>query len=129
MKGRVSSKSISELVSGSSPRAVVGAVVVWSAWATATLVMILFIRHHARNVPYFDDFMVVSVMTGHEPLNLQWAAAQYNEHRNVIPKLIQVTLLRAIPDFRAGLYLNAGLLSAAAASARSSWARLRKRAK
>jgi hypothetical protein len=118
MRGHVSSRSISELISGSSPRAVVGAVVVWSAWVTATLVMILFIRQHARNIPYWDDLeALVPVVTGHEPLSFQWLAAQHNEHRAVIPKLIQIALLRAIPDFRAGLYLNAGLLSAAAASA------------
>jgi hypothetical protein len=79
--------------------------------------MILFIRHNTRNVPYFDDLALVSVMTGHEPLSFQWAVAQHNEHRVVIPKLIQVALLRAVPDFRAGMYLNAGLLSVAAASA------------
>ena len=38
------------------------------------------------------------------------------EHRPIIPKAILATLYRAIPDFRAGLYLNAGLLSTASAS-------------
>jgi hypothetical protein len=98
-------------------RASISAVLVWSTWAAATLIAIWYIRHYARNVPFFDDFTIVSVMTRHEPLTYQWASAQYNEHRNVIPRLLQVALLRAIPDFRAGLYLNAGFLSAAAASA------------
>src|SRR5262249_15584038 len=65
---------------------------------------------------------------GHEPLTYEWATAQYNEHRSVIPRLVQVGLLRAIPDFRAGLYLNAGLLSAASASAIILARRLRGRA-
>jgi hypothetical protein len=90
--------------------------VVWSVWAIATFATIWYIRHHGRNLPMFEDLMVVPVMTGHEPVSIGWAATQANEHRPVIPKLILVTLLRAIPDFRAGLYLNAGLLSAAAAS-------------
>jgi hypothetical protein len=64
-----------------------------------------------------DDFVVVPVMTRHEPLTYQWATAQFNEHRNVIPRLVQVALLRAVPDFRAAMYLNAGLLSAAAGGA------------
>jgi len=55
-------------------------------------------------------------MTGHEPLSLRWAASQYNDHRPVIPKMILATLYRAIPDFRVGLYLNAGLLSTASAA-------------
>jgi hypothetical protein len=96
---------------------VVGAVLVWSVWVSATLASISFIHRYARNIPFFDDLTVVPVMTRHEPLTYQWASAQYNEHRNVIPRLVQVALLRAIPDFRAGLYLNAGLLSAAAAAA------------
>jgi len=55
-------------------------------------------------------------MTGHEPLSLRWAFSQHNEHRMVIPKVILATLYRAIPDFRVGLYLNAGLLSTASAA-------------
>ena len=98
-------------------RNLVGAVLVWSVWAGATLASISFIRDYTRNIPLFDDLTVVPVVTRHEPLTYHWASAQYNEHRNVIPRLVQVALLRAIPDFRAGLYLNAGLLSAAAASA------------
>ncbi len=42
------------------------------------------------------------VMAGQEPLSLQWAAEQYNEHRPVIPKLILGSLLRAVPDFAPG---------------------------
>lgn len=99
-------------------RARVGAcsVVVWSVWAAVTLAAILYIRHYARNLPYWEDFHMVSVMTGHEPLSLRWATSQQAEHRPVIPKVILATLYRAIPDFRAGLYLNAGLLSTASAS-------------
>ena len=55
-------------------------------------------------------------MTGHQSLSLQWAFSQHNEHRLFIQKLILGTLYRAIPDFRVGLYLNAGLLSTASAS-------------
>lgn len=97
-------------------RASFSAILVWTVWATATLSSVSYIHRYARNVPFFDDLTVVSVMTGHEPLSYEWASAQYNEHRNVIPRLLQVGLLRVIPDFRAGLYLNVGLLSAAAAS-------------
>jgi hypothetical protein len=64
-----------------------------------------------------DDFALVSVMSGHEPVSLHWTWAQHNEHRPVIPRLILVGLYRFIDnDFRVGLYFNAGLLSAAAVS-------------
>jgi hypothetical protein len=64
-----------------------------------------------------NDVNLVAVMTGHVPLSVQWAATQYNGHRAVIPKLALAGFLRLIPDFRVGLYLNAAVLSAAAASA------------
>ena len=114
---RAADESGEENPGGSRARDMAGAVVVWAVWSAATLTTILYIRYYSRNVPFFDDFTVVPVMTGHEPLTYQWISAQYNEHRNVIPRLVQVALLRAIPDFRAGLYLNAGLISAAAAMA------------
>ena len=100
----------------STARAATDPVVVWLVWGAATIATILYIRHYGRNIPYFEDFFFVPVMAGHEPLSLQWAAVQCNEHRPVIPKLILGSLLRAVPDFRAGLYLNAGMMSAGAAS-------------
>jgi hypothetical protein len=98
-------------------RALFSALFVWSIWVAATVAVIWYIRQYTRNVPYFDDFTVIPVMTGHRPMTYRWLTEQYNEHRNVVPRLIQVTLLRVVPDFRAGLYLNAGLLSATAAAA------------
>ncbi len=82
-----------------------------------TAAAILFIWHYARNIPYMDDFALVPVMTGHEPASLQWIWSQHNEHRPAISRLILVGLHRFIAnDFRVGMYFNAGLLSAAAAS-------------
>ena len=97
-------------------RAAAPAVFVWSIWMTATLLAICYIGRYTRNVPIWEDFTIVPVMTGHEPLTLQWASAQWNEHRPVVPRLILATVLRKIRDFRAGRYLNVGILSLAAAS-------------
>jgi len=91
-------------------------VVVWSVWASVTLAAILYIQYYARNLPFYEDFLIVPVMTGHEPLSLRWVTSQYAEHRPVIPKAILATMYRAIPDFRVGLFLNAGLVSVASAS-------------
>jgi hypothetical protein len=96
--------------------AVARVLIVWSVWATATFTAISYIGKHGRNLPMFEDLYVVPVMTGHQPMSLQWAATQHNEHRMVVPKLILAGLLRTIPDFRSGLYLNVALMSAAAAS-------------
>jgi hypothetical protein len=94
-----------------------GPVLAWGVWAAMTVGMIVFIRQHNRNVPYMDDFALVSVMTGHEPVSLRWVWAQHNEHRPVISRLILAGLSRFVKnDFRTGKYFNVGLLSAAAAS-------------
>jgi hypothetical protein len=62
-----------------------------------------------------DDWAMVSVITGNEPISLRWLWEEHNEHRVLIPKLMQASLLRWVaPDFRAGMYLNACLLSLAA---------------
>jgi hypothetical protein len=90
---------------------------VWAVWGVMTVATILFIRQHARNIPYMDDFALVPVMTGHEPVSLQWIWSQHNEHRPAILRLILVGLYRVIAnDFRVGMYVNVGLISAAAAS-------------
>jgi hypothetical protein len=96
-------------------RDVAGAVLIWTAWAYSTIAAISYIHRYARNMPYYDDLALVGVMTGHEPLSFRWLTIQHNEHRPVIPKLILAVLLRTVPDFRAGLYLNVGVLSATAA--------------
>jgi hypothetical protein len=105
-----------EPAAGRSALAVARALIVWSTWVAATCTALWYVRQYGRNLPFWEDFFVVPVMTGHEPMSFQWAAAQYNEHRAVIPKLILAVLLRAIPDFRSGLYLNVALMSSAAAS-------------
>jgi hypothetical protein len=97
-------------------RAGIGPAVVWSAWAAAMIAAVLFVRQYAKNIPFYEDFLVIPVMTRHEPISLEWAWRQNLEHRPVIPRLILGVLYRTIPDFRAGMYLNAGLMSAAAAS-------------
>ena len=104
-----------EAAVGLSARAIARVLIVWSVWVAATCSALWYVRQYGRNVPSWEDFFVVPIMTGHEPMSFQWATAQYNEHRVVIPKLILAGLLRAIPDFRGGFYLNVAMMSAAAA--------------
>ncbi len=102
---------------GAHARKLVAPIVVWAVWGAMTAATILFIRQYARNIPYMDDFALVPLITGHDPVSLQWIWSQHNEHRPAISRLILVGLHRFIAnDFRVGMYFNAGLLSAAAAS-------------
>jgi hypothetical protein len=94
-----------------------GPLVVWAVWGAMTAAAILLIQQNARNVPYMDDFALVSVMTGQQPVSFAWLWSQSNEHRPVIPRLILAGLFRFIDkDFRAGMYVNAGFMAAAAAA-------------
>jgi hypothetical protein len=102
---------------GAHARKLVAPIVVWAVWGAMTAATILFIRQYARNIPYMDDFALVPLITGHDPVSLQWIWSQHNEHRPAISRLILVGLHRFIAtDFRVGMYFNAGLLSAAAAA-------------
>jgi hypothetical protein len=98
-------------------RVLVVPILVWAVWGVMTAATILFIWTYSRNIPYMDDFAFVPMMTGHEPLSLQWLWSQHNEHRPVVSRLILVGLYRFIScDFRLGPYFNAALLAGAAAS-------------
>ena len=91
-------------------------ILVWAVWVTGTVALFLYVRHYMRNIPYMDDFAMVPVITGHESISLRWAWRQHNEHRVLVPRLILASLFRWVaPDFRVGMYLNASLLSLAAA--------------
>lgn len=87
-----------------------------AVWASATLAAVLFVRDHARNMPFGEDFEIVGVMTGHQSMTWSWAWKQSNEHRPFLPRLILGCLARASHDFRTPMYLNVGLLSAASLS-------------
>jgi hypothetical protein len=98
-------------------RDLTGLIVSWSVWLAMTAGLFLYVRQYSRNIPYMDEFAMVTVMTGAEPFSLRWAWAQHNEHRPMISRLIQAGLMRFVAnDFRMARYANAGLLSAMAAS-------------
>ena len=95
----------------------IGLIVAWSVWLAMTAALCLIVRQYSRNVPFMDDFAMVPVMTGSQPVSLSWAWAQHNEHRPVISRLILAGLSRYVAnDFRMARYANVGLLSMMAAS-------------
>jgi hypothetical protein len=93
----------------------VGLVVSWGLWAAMTAGLFAYIHRYSRNIPYSDEFEIVPVMTGAQPVTLGWAWAQHNEHRPFIPRLVIAGLFRSVAtDFRVARYANALLLSATA---------------
>jgi hypothetical protein len=98
-------------------RDLAGLIVAWSVWCALTASLLLYVRHNSRNIPFMDEFVMVPVMTGTQPVSLGWAWAQHNEHRPLVSRLILAGLTRFVSnDFRTLRYANAVLLSAMAAA-------------
>src|SRR5262245_53742275 len=76
----------------------IGLITSWGVWVAMTIALLLFVRQYSRNIPYMDDFAMVSVMTGTEPVSLRWAWAQHNEHRPLISRLIMAGLTRFVAN-------------------------------
>jgi hypothetical protein len=83
-------------------------ILVWGSWLSMFLAALAFVRAYSNNVPFWDDWEMISFLTGKEPVTARWLWSPYHEHRIVLPKLIQVMLARLFGgDLRAGMYLNA----------------------
>ncbi len=80
---------------------------VWATWAVMLVGVLVYIRLFAVNVPYFDEFSMVGLVTGDEPVTLRHLWAQHNEHRIPLPRLVYLGLARLThSDFRAGMYAS-----------------------
>src|SRR5215212_10152049 len=87
--------------------------VLLAAWAALTVAALGFLYSFGVNVPYADEWEFVPALTGHEPVG-PWVWKQHNEHRLPLPRLIDLVLFRVTHDFRAGMVLQVGMLSALA---------------
>ncbi len=89
---------------------------VWAAWGLMLASGMQFVRAYGSNVPFWDDWNMVPVLTGHEPLTLAWLWVPNNEHRIPLPKLAYIALVRGSGfDWRSGMYASVlclGVLSA-----------------
>src|SRR5262249_11804164 len=102
-------------VDTSGPRRLAAGLVVWGLWGLPTAFALAFVGVYGVNVPYWDDWDMVPVRTGRQPLTLDWLWAQHNEHRIPLPKLLYVALARGCGDLRAGMVFNVLCLAAVAA--------------
>ena len=93
-------------------RDMAGLIVSWGLWAALTAGLFSYVRYYTRNIPVWDEFAIVPMVAGVQPVTLDWAWAQHFEHRPMIPRLIMAGLFRFVStDFRVVRYANAGLLS------------------
>ncbi len=89
---------------------------VWSIWALLSAGLVGYVWLVNDDFPIADDWHLVAVYTGKQPVNLSWLWAQYNDHRMPLPKLLLVLGGAATGhDYRAGVLISALGLSALAA--------------
>jgi hypothetical protein len=87
-------------------------------WAAQTYLLLSFIREHAVNAPHYDEWEMIPVLAGYQPLTLEWLWSQHNEHRIFLPRLVYLAVLKIGHwDFRAGAFFDGALLSALAFAA------------
>ena len=90
-------------------------VVVWGVWAAMTVALLGYVWAFARDVPWWDDWDLVPVLSGREPVSATWLWERHNEHRLPLPKLMHLALaVPSGPDFRIAAYINALGLAAGA---------------
>jgi len=88
---------------------------VWLIWAITLASILGSIARDGRNIPFEEDWLMVSPMTGHEPDLPRWLWSQNSEHRLPLPRLVNLMLLRATGDFRSTMVFDTLALAAVAA--------------
>lgn len=111
----VERESAALLVAKDRPREWRRAAVVWLVWGATLASVLAFIARDGRNIPFEEDWLMVAAMTGHEPDLPAWLWSQNSEHRLPLPRLVNLTLLRATGDFRSTMIFDTLALAAVAA--------------
>ena len=79
------------------------------------LAALAYVAVYGSDVPFWDDWNLVAVLVGDQPVTPRWLWSEYNGHRLPLPKLTLLALYRLTGcDFRAGMYLNVLALGALA---------------
>ena len=75
-----------------------------------------YVYQYGTNVPSWDDWDMIPVLTGNQKVTWQWLWSQHSEHRIPLPRLVMLAVM-GLPgvDLRGGMYFNAVSLSIVAA--------------
>jgi hypothetical protein len=94
----------------------VTAACVSAVWGVLTASDLYWVSQYSINLPLVDEWVMVPVLTGHEPVSLSWIWSQHNEHRLPLTRLLLLGVYRIGGcDFRSGVWLNVALMSVLAA--------------
>jgi hypothetical protein len=78
-----------------------------ATWLVMISAAVFLVVRYGVDVPVWDDFALVPVLTGEKPLTVGWLWAQHNESRIALSKLVLLGAYRLSGfDFRAGMFLN-----------------------
>lgn len=88
---------------------------VWGVWIVMTVAALGLVAGLGSRIPWLDDWVMVSALTGNEPDLPAWLWSQHNEHRFVLARLILLALYKLTDgDFRSGMVVNVLALAALA---------------
>lgn len=85
--------------------------VVWGVLLLMTLHAVWYVRTFGSDVPSWDDWDMVAVYTGHQPVTWQWLWSQHSEHRIPVPRLVMIAAWKMHPSFFTGMYLNVAMMA------------------
>src|SRR5262249_32587346 len=88
----------------------------WVAWISMFAGALAFVWRYGSDVPYWDEWSMVPVLAGEQPVTIEWLWSPHNGHRIPVPRLLLLALYAATgTDFRVGMYFNVVVLAGAAA--------------
>jgi hypothetical protein len=81
-------------------------------FAFMAVALFVYVWKFGRNVPFWDDWELVPVLSGHSPFSLEWLWKAHNEHVIPIVRLVVYVVWRITGDLRAIMLLTSALLCA-----------------
>ena len=88
---------------------------VWAVWGAMLLAALAFVWKFGSNVPYWDEWEMVPILAGEQPVDAAWLWSEHNGHRIPLPKLLLLAAYKLTgADFRVGMYANVLALGAVA---------------
>lgn len=85
---------------------------VYGVFAMMSAGLFYYVWKYGRNVPFWDDWEMVSGLTGHDRTDWSWFFYQHSEHRYPVTRLVVLAAWRATGDLRVVMTMTVVLFSA-----------------
>jgi hypothetical protein len=88
---------------------------VWGIWLLLLVGALAFVLTYGSYVPFMDEWESVPVLTGEQPVTIDWLWAQHSEHVVPLPRILLLAMYKLSGgDFHIGLVANVLALGALA---------------